>query len=495
MADANSAIPRTGDLTARPVFPVSKIRGWASEGPGRHWIVAAARICSDAAATLLAAEIARGVLLAFHLPAISGALLNYAPLLIPLSYLFLGVYEGWGCGAVERLRLRTYGVVLFLTIETVAAFALGGTHSGALAFFGVIGPSVLILGYYFEALLLSLLARRGLWGARVALAGRSEASQALADALADNPELGLRPVGFIELSPASERSDPRPILSPLRSGNLAPPQIRNIDFLLFPSADDMAASGLTRNCGKLPVSRLAVAPQIQEIQGLKLRTRSLRGVFGLEVNRELYEPRNLLLKRLLDCLIAIPIAAVALPVAALLALAIKIADPGPALYVQTRLGINGRAVRVFKLRTMRKDAEARLADHLARVPAARAQWERHFKLTDDPRIIPVIGKIIRLTSLDELPQLFNVLRGDMSLVGPRPFPRYHMQAFDEDFQALRTSVPPGLTGLWQVSSRSDGDLDAQKMQDTQYIQNWSIWLDLHILFQTVPAVLRARGAK
>jgi lipopolysaccharide/colanic/teichoic acid biosynthesis glycosyltransferase len=240
---------------------------------------------------------------------------------------------------------------------------------------------------------------------------------------------------------------------------------------------------------------MAVAPSIQEIQSLKLRTRTLRGVFGREVNRELYAPHNLLLKRLLDCLIAIPAAAVALPIVAVLAVAIKIVDPGPVFYTQKRIGINGRTVRVFKLRTMRKDAEHRLASHLASFPAARIQWERHFKLTDDPRIIPWIGKIMRLASLDELPQLFNILRGDMSLVGPRPFPPYHMKAFDEDFQALRTSVPPGLSGLWQVSSRSDGDLDTQKMQDTQYIQNWSIWLDLHILLQTVPAVLKGKGAR
>jgi Undecaprenyl-phosphate galactose phosphotransferase WbaP len=497
MSDADSALRPTIDLTvgARPTFLAHKIGNWASEGPGRRWIVSAGRLCGDAAATLLAIEIARGAQVAFHSPPDFGTLLNYAPLLMPIIYLFLGVYEGWGCGPVERLRLRVYGVVLFLTIEMTAAFALGADHRGVLTFVGIFAPCALVLSYYGEVLLLALFFRRGLWGARVAVAGDDKASRELADALLARPELGLRPVGFVELAKVGAQSDLRLALIPLCSSDVAPPSSRHIDLLVFASAADMADSELTRGWGRLPISRIAVAPQVQDIESLRLRTRTLRGVFGKEVNRELYAPHNLFVKRLLDRAIAIPVAVVALPIVVILALAIRIVDPGPAFYMQSRVGINGRNVRVFKLRTMRANAEARLADHLARSPAARAEWERHFKLVDDPRIIPIIGKFIRRSSLDELPQLLNIIRGDMSLVGPRPFPGYHMKAFDEGFQALRTSVPPGLTGLWQVSSRSDGDVDAQRTQDTQYIQNWSIWLDLYILLQTVPAVLNAKGAQ
>jgi lipopolysaccharide/colanic/teichoic acid biosynthesis glycosyltransferase len=141
------------------------------------------------------------------------------------------------------------------------------------------------------------------------------------------------------------------------------------------------------------------------------------------------------------------------------------------------------------------DAQGRLEEYLRSNPRARSEWERYFKLSNDPRILPLVGNLIRRMSLDELPQLWSVIVGDMSLVGPRPFPQYHMDSFDADFRHVRTMVPPGLTGLWQVSSRSNGDLSVQQTLDTFYIRNWSIWLDLYIIFQTVLAVVSAKGAK
>jgi lipopolysaccharide/colanic/teichoic acid biosynthesis glycosyltransferase len=181
-------------------------------------------------------------------------------------------------------------------------------------------------------------------------------------------------------------------------------------------------------------------------------------------------------------------------VLAVAALWIKVVSGGPALYYQNRGGEAGRTIRVWKLRTMHANAESLLSGHLVEFPEAREEWQRYFKLKRDPRILPGIGHLLRRTSLDELPQLWNVLRGEMSLVGPRPFPEYHLDRFQPEFRSLRAKVTPGLTGLWQVSARSNGDLKVQEALDTYYIRNWSPWLDLHILARTIRAVIFSDGA-
>jgi lipopolysaccharide/colanic/teichoic acid biosynthesis glycosyltransferase len=176
------------------------------------------------------------------------------------------------------------------------------------------------------------------------------------------------------------------------------------------------------------------------------------------------------------------------------ALWIKLSSRGPVFYRQMREGLDGRRLPVWKLRTMYADGDRLLEEWLGDHPEDRAYWDRHFKLRDDPRVLPVIGPLLRRTSLDELPQLWSILTGKMSLVGPRPLPDYHLGQFSSEFRTLRTRVLPGLTGLWQVSARGDGDLQVLQALDTFYIRNWSPWLDLYILARTVTAVLLGRGA-
>lgn len=199
-------------------------------------------------------------------------------------------------------------------------------------------------------------------------------------------------------------------------------------------------------------------------------------------------------KRAFDLLMVIPAALVALPIVAAAAVAVIVASPGNPFYAQEREGRGGRSIRVWKLRTMHTDADALLARHLESDAAARSQWQERYKLTDDPRVVPGVGHLLRRSSLDELPQLWNVLRGDMSFVGPRPFPRYHLAAFDDGFVALRRTVTPGITGWWQISDRADADLRRQRELDTHYLLFGSFWFDLRVLLRTPLAVLKARGA-
>jgi lipopolysaccharide/colanic/teichoic acid biosynthesis glycosyltransferase len=180
----------------------------------------------------------------------------------------------------------------------------------------------------------------------------------------------------------------------------------------------------------------------------------------------------------------------ALPMLAI-ALAIKFTSPGPALFRQKRSGLNGRPFTIYKFRTMATNAE----QFKHELEAMNEMSGPVFKVTNDPRITPV-GKILRKYSLDELPQLFNVVRAEMSLVGPRPLPVDEVKRFENLAHRRRLSVKPGLTCLWQVSGRNQiSDFREWVRLDLEYIDNWSLWLDLKILFRTIPAVLRGTGAK
>lgn len=193
-------------------------------------------------------------------------------------------------------------------------------------------------------------------------------------------------------------------------------------------------------------------------------------------------------KRPLDIIAILLAAPIALPVVLILALVILLHGDKP-FYTQLRVGRSGRSFRLLKLRTMVEDADARLAIVLAQNDAARAEWELTQKLKDDPRITPV-GRFLRKTSLDELPQLWNVLRGDMSIVGPRPMLLEQAQLYPgADYYHLR----PGVTGLWQISDRNDSSFAARATFDAQYAATLSLRNDLSILARTVGVVLRCTG--
>jgi lipopolysaccharide/colanic/teichoic acid biosynthesis glycosyltransferase len=177
------------------------------------------------------------------------------------------------------------------------------------------------------------------------------------------------------------------------------------------------------------------------------------------------------------------------PLFLIVAVLIRLCSPGPVFFVQTRLGLNKRRFCIYKFRTMVPNAEQRIQE-LEEFNEARGPV---FKIKNDPRITP-IGRFLRRSSIDELPQLFNVFRGEMSLVGPRPLPVRDYEGFDQDWQRRRFSVTPGITCLWQVNGRSSIDFEKWMDLDMRYIEEWSLWLDLKILAQTIPAVLKGSGA-
>ncbi|MDN3568890.1 sugar transferase [Paeniroseomonas aquatica] len=438
---------------------------------------------------LPAADAAAAVAALAAVPPQAGAWDWRAALLLPACFgavhLWLGLYDTAGRASPERLRLRVIGALL-ATGLAVALLAPGG-GPGAAAALLLAGLLAAPLGLLAELLLRPLLIRASAWGARAILLGQGPATAGLAERLLRQPELGLRPIGFAAGTPG-EPPMPVPYLGTVAEAARRLDGHPVVGIAVMPECPGLEFAGL-------PFRRVIALPAGPGLPALRVRPRSLGGELGLEVAGPAAEGPHRRIKRGLELCVAVPALLLALPVIGLLVLAIRLISPGPALYVQPRVGYRGRPVRILKLRTMHRDAEALLADLLARDPAARAEWDRHMKLARDPRVLPWIGEAMRRSSLDELPQLWNVVCGDLSLIGPRPFPAYHVSRFSAEFQELRASVKPGLTGLWQVSERSDADLTRQEAIDRFYIRNWSLWLDLYILLKTVPAVLAARGAR
>ncbi|MGX2951396.1 undecaprenyl-phosphate galactose phosphotransferase WbaP [Ursidibacter sp. B-7004-1] len=235
---------------------------------------------------------------------------------------------------------------------------------------------------------------------------------------------------------------------------------------------------------------------IPTLRGLPLYSTDMSFIFSYEVmllrvNNNLAKRSSRFMKRTMDILGSLIIITLLSPVLLYLYFSVK-KDGGNAIYGHPRIGRNGKTFKCLKFRSMVINSKEVLEELLAKDPGARAEWEKDFKLKNDPRITK-IGAFIRKTSLDELPQLFNVLKGEMSLVGPRPIVKEELERYQDDVDYY-LMAKPGMTGLWQVSGRNDVDYDTRVYFDSWYVKNWSLWNDIAILFKTVNVVLNRDGA-
>ncbi len=242
------------------------------------------------------------------------------------------------------------------------------------------------------------------------------------------------------------------------------------------------------------VEKVTFVPELFGIPAANIQARGLMNeqTLILEVKNNLAQRRNRLFKRIFDITATVIGGILILPIIAIVALLIYLDSPGPIVFGHKRVGQGGKEFPCYKFRSMVPNAQEALEIYLKENPEAREEWERDFKLKDDPRVTK-IGKFLRKTSLDELPQLWNVLIGDMSLVGPRPIVRAEVEKYGEYINDFYL-VPPGITGVWQVSGRSDTTYEERVLMDSWYVHNWSVWIDIVYLVKTVLAVLKGKGA-
>jgi Undecaprenyl-phosphate galactose phosphotransferase WbaP len=419
--------------------------------------------------------------------------LSLLPLLclFPLTYAAAGLYPGFGLGAVEILRRLFYCTSISFLGVAAASFALKADPTFSRMTFTIVWVAALVTVPVCRLLTLSIVKPFRWWSEPTVIFGTPSQARLTIRSLKRAFSLGYAVVGVLcsDGQRVGQTIEDVPILGGLELvPNLAQRGVATL--LAWDDSSVMAQLVQTR-------TRLRHIVFIREDRLFpveRVKVRNLGGVLGIEFSNELLRRPNQLTKRFLDIILSTIGLVIVAPLVALCALLIKLVSPGPVFFRQQREGLDGRKFKVWKLRTMHADAEARLAELLKRDPELRRQWQRSAKLPQDPRLIPMVGTLLRRLSLDELPQLWNVLVGDMSLVGPRPFPDYHLALLSPDFKRIRSAVRPGLTGLWQIMVRSNGRLEEQEHFDTYYIRNWSLWLDLYILARTVTVVLTARGA-
>ena len=419
-------------------------------------------------------------------------------MLLLFGYALAGLYPGAGIGPVEELRrLVTIATVFFLAmIAFVELSPQYGGPEGVLVVLAWILAVVFVPTY--RATARHAFARRPWWGTPAVVIASSKTGEDLVSRLGSSPGLGVKVVAQLDLHGGRESvssADGATWLRQVCADVERMKRERGVDYaILGPSGlAPERVDDLVRQLGAL-VGHIVVIPAVFGHTSIGIDTRDSGGVVGLHVRGRASLRRIVVTKRALDLVLAVFIALPALVVVLLAALAIMVVSPGNPFYRQLREGHRGRPIKIWKLRTMRRNADELLESYLEQNPDARAEWKTHYKLRKDPRVLPVVGHFLRRTSLDELPQIINVLAGSVSLVGPRPFPMYHLDQFDASFRSMRSSVVPGLTGWWQVESRSTADLVKQVELDSFYINNWSLWFDLYILARTPWAVLRGSGA-
>lgn len=418
-------------------------------------------------------------------------------LLCLAAFAAAGLYDAFPLPPVEEVHRSMRAAASATLAMAVTVLVMPGSDPRiALVGLPVAGLSIVLLGPVLRALVRARCASRPWWGTPVVVLAVGTAARRVVRMLQLQPELGLRPVAVLHDDPA-ERGRVAAVTGVSVPGGLslgpslaARPGVRYA-VLAFSQTEDHLVAGIIERQGRL-FRRLLVVPDLHGVASLWVGARDIGGALGFEVCNRLLVPWRCWLKRALDTAVAAVGVVLLAPLLLGVAAAIRLDSAGPVFFVQDRLGRGGRCFRLLKFRTMHVGAHERLREVLERDPAARAEYERFAKLRVDPRVTRV-GRLLRRCSLDELPQLFNVLRGEMTLVGPRAYlPEELPRMVGQHRRILH--VLPGITGLWQVSGRNELPFDMRLELDLRYVRNWSLALDLYVLARTIPTVLYQRGA-
>jgi Undecaprenyl-phosphate galactose phosphotransferase WbaP len=417
----------------------------------------------------------------------------YLPIFI-LLFQMQGLYPGISLAPAEELRRITIGSLIAHGGIVISRYIEDQD-------FGAVSVAI-IISFCFSILIMLicrssarfLICKTSFGRIPVVIFGAGDKAKLICDKLLKNRELFYWPVLFLDNNNDNKKTEYRgvPIIRDVLIGrSLVTRYNFKTAIVALPPMDFSELSKIFN----ISVSAFRYNVLIEDHRiwtNIWMSVRDFSGILGFATTHKLKIGINRAVKRFMDLLIVTLGGLCILPLLLLISLIVKLTSKGPVLYAHKRIGQNGKILYTYKFRSMVADADKRLHELLARDQSAKQEWEADHKLKNDPRIT-TFGKILRRISFDEFPQLINVLKGEMSLVGPRPVTDDERVKYGENFDRI-FSAKPGLTGLWQVSGRSDADYVDRVAFDTYYLESWSIWLDLWILYKTLGAVLGKRGA-
>lgn len=491
-------------LSGAVIYPLAAILGWRAVG---HRPVAAAETGVGSAAAVrvslaLSDTLAGGAAIWLGLVATVGEAgvsgigasftpsLAYAALAWPVAAAGARLYPGYGRASHDELGASVTAAGAASLLLAFLSVALPGTFSLSPPAVLIAGASSLVLAPAFRFLTKAMLRALHLWGRRVVVLGTGDAASRATSYLYSHPGIGLHPVAVFGTG-AEWNVASLPVTGSLEHAwrYVYDENIRHA-VVTPEAARELAFDEVLRRADR-QLRYVQYLPDLAGLPSSSVVASPLGSSLALEVRNQLASGTNRAMKRTLDLVVSVVLLAVLTLPLLLVALAIRLDSRGSPIYLSPRVGRNGRTFRCMKFRTMFVDADARLSTLLTTDVRLKAEYERYRKLTDDPRITRV-GNVLRRLSIDEFPQLFNVLIGQMSLVGPRP---YLVSEFDDmgRDRDLIFLARPGMTGYWQVEARNEVSFEERQAMEAHYVRNWSVWWDLEILLRTPLAMLGPDG--
>ena len=431
-----------------------------------------------------------------------GDLLSFwwIPMIIFLTFANEGLYTRRLPFWDETKRMFQFLTLSFLIILAIVTFESfhGEMPKLTLVFLWVFTIVILPVGKFAVK---HIMYKFDFYKKKTLVVGAGTAGKAAVKEIGNQDYLGAKVIGFLDDDEAKIGKSIKvgkhsfKVLGALKEfDNIAVKDDVETAILALPTLPAKKLSKLIINVQQ-HVKELVIVPEINGVSPLNTETFHVYDLdlLMLKVNNNVRSTFNQFAKRTFDIVVSLLLLPILLPVIGILAYFIKKESPGDVFYAHNRIGKDGAIVPVMKFRSMFSDSKERLEELLASDPEIKKEWETNYKLKNDPRVTK-IGDLIRKTSLDELPQIFNVLKGEMSLVGPRPVVADELKKYYKESAEYYKMVKPGITGFWQVSGRSDTDYDFRVKVDTWYVYNWSLWLDIMVLIKTVRVVLLREGA-